>query len=176
MRGQGCYILCTKEWAVHCTAYCKPCTALGSLIIWDPSRGRPVLSHDPRNLKSPRISESFDWFIWQVQCTWYLAAYAYAASCFEIPYYFPFDSHSKRSILSSYGYSTFESVCTCIVIFTSSEVYLDDVVDGGVEMKVVHVYVKEKQRTTSALGATPRCNARWVMWAKLRKRLCAECC
>ena len=39
--------------------------------------------------------------------------------------------------------------------------YLDDVVDGGVEMKgTVHVYVKEKQRTASALGATPRCNAR----------------
>ena len=54
-------------------------------------------------------------------------------------------------IHDTYGDSTFEGVCTCFVIFTSSEAYLDDVVDGGVEMKV-HVYVKEKQLTTSALG------------------------
>lgn len=67
------------------------------------------------------------------------------------------------------GDPTLESVCTCFIIFTCSEAYLDRC--------GICTWVKEQQkkRTTSALGATPRCCARLLMWLKLRKRPCAEC-
>ena len=46
----GCYIICTKKWAVQC---CKPCTAhmwcIRSLIIWDASRGIGLYHRTPES-------------------------------------------------------------------------------------------------------------------------------